>query len=323
LAAIRHPIRPAPVCTLSDSVVALRTQLAAIPSFLFTVPGELGKKFIALQSAVLRVFGVVESVEGKLSELLPVIGASSIVLTLLLAVLGTLLARLLGNRMQTPTQTEARLADELVLSKLPPLRQAAFDRGEAAPEELCLTNPNKWCSCDRMAYNVVSGRPKTTCENKKKARLPRSVWLELVLCVMIDALGDASYFRPTIGEVSDLAFAFANAFAIELFFDWKLLAGFAFWEELLPYTDFVPSATLAWVLCVTGVRAFIDPWPTYEKASDASRSTPPGDRRAYMLPDKHLQEAGAALDRALVAEMQAEAVRSAVIEAAASDNVPQ
>jgi hypothetical protein len=32
------------------------------------------------------------------------------------------------------------------------------------------------------------------------------------------------------------------------------LALFGFWEELLPYTDFIPTATLAWILTVTGVR---------------------------------------------------------------------
>jgi len=32
------------------------------------------------------------------------------------------------------------------------------------------------------------------------------------------------------------------------------LALFGFWEEVLPYTDFIPTATLAWILTVTGVR---------------------------------------------------------------------
>jgi len=32
------------------------------------------------------------------------------------------------------------------------------------------------------------------------------------------------------------------------------MALFGFWEELLPYTDFIPTATLAWILTVVGVR---------------------------------------------------------------------
>jgi len=52
----------------------------------------------------------------------------------------------------------------------------------------------------------------------------------------------------------DGGFAFAYAFAIELFFDWPAMALFGFWEEALPYTDGIPTATLAWVLTVCGVR---------------------------------------------------------------------
>lgn len=43
--------------------------------------------------------------------------------------------------------------------------------------------------------------------------------------------GDASYFYPTFGEASDLAFAFVHSFTVELLFGWPALAFFAFWEE--------------------------------------------------------------------------------------------
>ena len=32
------------------------------------------------------------------------------------------------------------------------------------------------------------------------------------------------------------------------------LAAFAFWEELLPFSDFLPTATIGWALVVTGTR---------------------------------------------------------------------
>ena len=44
------------------------------------------------------------------------------------------------------------------------------------------------------------------------------------------------------------------AFVIELLFDWPELAAFAFWEELLPFSDFLPTATIGWALVVTGTR---------------------------------------------------------------------
>jgi hypothetical protein len=52
--------------------------------------------------------------------------------------------------------------------------------------------------------------------------IPISVglWIELVFCLALDAVGSASYFYPQLGEVVDGGFAFIYAFAIELFFDW-------------------------------------------------------------------------------------------------------
>jgi len=32
------------------------------------------------------------------------------------------------------------------------------------------------------------------------------------------------------------------------------MALFGFWEEALPYTDFIPTATLAWIFTVSGLR---------------------------------------------------------------------
>ena len=46
-----------------------------------------------------------------------------------------------------------------------------------------------------------------------------------------------------------------NAFVIELFFDWPALALLAFWEELLPFTDILPTATAGWLIVnVLGLR---------------------------------------------------------------------
>ena len=90
-----------------------------------------------------------------------------------------------------------------------------------------------WCAraCARVAAaskinnNRVPGLPKPTCENRKRRQIPRTAWLELAVCVCLDGIGDASYLKPGLGEFYDLIFAFVIAFAIELLFDWKLLAG--------------------------------------------------------------------------------------------------
>ena len=60
-------------------------------------------------------------------------------------------------------------------------------------------------------------------------------------------------FATLLGS-HDAGFAVLNAFVIELLFDWPELAAFAFWEELLPFSDFLPTATIGWALVVTGTR---------------------------------------------------------------------
>ena len=44
------------------------------------------------------------------------------------------------------------------------------------------------------------------------------LWAELIICVFVDACGDASLFYP-IGEAFDLVFGFVSALVIELIFD--------------------------------------------------------------------------------------------------------
>ena len=75
------------------------------------------------------------------------------------------------------------------------------------------------------------------------------MWLELALCILLDAAGDASFFYP-IGEIWDVPFALFSALVVELLFGWPALAAVAFWEELLPFTDILPTATLGWLLVV-------------------------------------------------------------------------
>ena len=97
-----------------------------------------------------------------------------------------------------------------------------------------------------------------------------------MLCIALDAAGDASLFI-SFGEVADLAFAAFSAFVIETFFDWPLLALFCFWEEALPGTDFVPSATIGWILVTTGGRQ----WLRLQRGLPSAR----GDPRARPLED--------------------------------------
>jgi len=71
----------------------------------------------------------------------------------------------------------------------------------------------------------------------------------LVFCIIMDAIGNLSYFLPGIGEFFDAVWAPISGFIFYLCFrGWNGAAGglFNFIEEILPGTDFIPSFTIMW-----------------------------------------------------------------------------
>jgi hypothetical protein len=72
----------------------------------------------------------------------------------------------------------------------------------------------------------------------------------LLLCIVMDIIGYATYTVPILGEIGDLFWAPVSAFIFfKTFGGWRGAAGgvFNFFEELLPGTDFIPSFTLMWL----------------------------------------------------------------------------
>ena len=73
----------------------------------------------------------------------------------------------------------------------------------------------------------------------------------LVFCLVMDALGYATYAIPVLGELGDLVWAPISAM---IFF--KTFGGlkgafggvFNFIEELLPGLDFIPTFTITWLI---------------------------------------------------------------------------
>jgi len=72
--------------------------------------------------------------------------------------------------------------------------------------------------------------------------------VKLVACIGLDLMGNATYFLPALGEAGDLAFAPAQAVALKAMFDANGLALLGLAEELVPFTDFIPTATIGWCL---------------------------------------------------------------------------
>ncbi|MFZ4724726.1 MAG: hypothetical protein ACOYMD_04705 [Paludibacter sp.] len=72
----------------------------------------------------------------------------------------------------------------------------------------------------------------------------------LLFCVLMDFLGSVSYFLPFIGEWGDMLWAPISAFIFYKSFRGKSRAIGTivnFIEELLPFTDFVPTFTIGYL----------------------------------------------------------------------------
>jgi hypothetical protein len=71
----------------------------------------------------------------------------------------------------------------------------------------------------------------------------------LVLCLLLDAIGYFTYAIPFLGEFGDIIWAPVSGLIFyRLFGGWKGALGglFSFAEEILPFTDFIPTFTIAW-----------------------------------------------------------------------------
>jgi len=73
---------------------------------------------------------------------------------------------------------------------------------------------------------------------------------DLLLGLFFDVIGMLSFSIPLIGEFSDVIWAPVAGFLMTWMYKGRVgrVAGiFTLVEELLPFTDFIPSFTLTWV----------------------------------------------------------------------------
>lgn len=72
---------------------------------------------------------------------------------------------------------------------------------------------------------------------------------KLLLCLLIDALGSANEVVPLAGELVDAVYAPMAALALrQLFSGSNVVLLLEFLEEILPFTDVLPLATICWVV---------------------------------------------------------------------------
>lgn len=73
---------------------------------------------------------------------------------------------------------------------------------------------------------------------------------DLVLGILFDFIGTLSFAIPLIGEFSDVIWAPISGFLMVWMYKGKAgkVAGvFSVLEELIPFTDIIPSFTLMWI----------------------------------------------------------------------------
>jgi|GEM_PF-386878 len=83
-------------------------------------------------------------------------------------------------------------------------------------------------------------------ENEKELFLPN-----ITLCVLLDLAGMASYIFPALGEFADVIWAPISGYIFFKLFGGRLgMIGSVlnFLEEIIPFTDIIPSFTIAWFI---------------------------------------------------------------------------
>ena len=99
-------------------------------------------------------------------------------------------------------------------------------------------------------------------------RLQSGQWATLGLCVLLDLAGDASELVPILGEFTDVGFAPVEAILIKTLFKSNILAGLGFVEEILPFTDVVPTFTISW--CLKNLYALATPRSVHHASSSVT-----------------------------------------------------
>ncbi len=73
----------------------------------------------------------------------------------------------------------------------------------------------------------------------------------IYLCILLDLIGYATFSIPGIGEFGDVIWAPLSGFIFLKLFGGpmgKIGGAFSFLEEILPFTDIVPTFTIAWLI---------------------------------------------------------------------------
>ena len=72
---------------------------------------------------------------------------------------------------------------------------------------------------------------------------------DLVLSVVLDLIGMSTFLIPVFGEFGDILWAPISGYLMTKIYkgvSGKMVGVFVFLEEVLPFTDFIPTFTIMW-----------------------------------------------------------------------------
>jgi hypothetical protein len=93
-----------------------------------------------------------------------------------------------------------------------------------------------------------SGGPKKLKVPPTMSYISQPDFLKLTFCIAIDVIGTSSIFVPFVGELTDILWAPIAAYALRSLYGSNVLFALEFIEQILPFTDILPLATLCWVV---------------------------------------------------------------------------
>jgi len=99
--------------------------------------------------------------------------------------------------------------------------------------------------------------------------------LKLLICILIDFIGVASFAAPGLGEATDVGWAPISALLVNYLFGNGVFTALALVEELSPGFDVIPTATIAW---------FVENGNNEESSSTSEAGAAPQSRDATQPP---------------------------------------
>ncbi|CAK0733778.1 hypothetical protein CVIRNUC_000331 [Coccomyxa viridis] len=73
-------------------------------------------------------------------------------------------------------------------------------------------------------------------------------WNKLLISIAIDLVGLSDFIVPGAAQIADIGWAPLSALIVQHLYHNKYLTTINFIEEVLPFTDVIPTATIGWFM---------------------------------------------------------------------------